>query len=568
MRPLLASLPFLLALAPWATAAAPPASMREADRLDYLFLGSDRPVLIRLHVRVGDKAYGAAWSEFMDRLFAWFDKDKDGFLSPAEVARLPIPTAVSYFALRSPLAFSQTVPFADIDANKDGKVSREEFLAYYRSNGFADFTFLSHHYQATQVKQLNDAIIERLDPKGDGKLTAAKVAGMYEKLRSLDENEDEIITPKELTNGIGVGTAPRPALLPENGLQRVQPGQTGGLVKGLLAKYDRNKDGKLSRKEIGLGEAAFSRLDADKDGFLGPAELGAYLADEPDFVLRLQLGAPTAGKGILGRMGLGTVIPVGPRLTLVNEKTIDPALGKKYRRGPDDSLVVQLGDTKMLLQIYHEPENGRPPRNGAKESYLNLYDIKAGKKGHVTRADLAEPAYPLLLSIFSQADKDADGKLTRVEIINWLDFMATASDMGLTLLSHDLGRSLFEVLDADGDGGLSVREMRTAWKRLGPLAKGGALGHDDLPRTMYLAIKWGGGMGFGSIPVAGVPTRGRPGTPVWFRKMDRNNDGDVSRKEWLGTDEDFAAIDTDGDGLISVDEALAFEAKKKKKDKE
>ena len=61
---------------------------------------------------------------------------------------------------------------------------------------------------------------------------------------------------------------------------------------------------------------------------------------------------------------------------------------------------------------------------------------------------------------------------------------------------------------------------------------------------------------------------GRPGTPVWFRKMDKNDDGDISPREWLGTDEDFAKIDADGDGLISAAEAIAFENKKRKtKDK-
>jgi hypothetical protein len=41
--------------------------------------------------------------------------------------------------------------------------------------------------------------------------------------------------------------------------------------------------------------------------------------------------------------------------------------------------------------------------------------------------------------------------------------------------------------------------------------------------------------------------------------MDRNGDGDVSRSEWLGTEEQFRMIDTDGDGLISIAEAEAYD---------
>ena len=60
--------------------------------------------------------------------------------------------------------------------------------------------------------------------------------------------------------------------------------------------------------------------------------------------------------------------------------------------------------------------------NNLRAYYLQLFTQAAGKKDHVTLADLKDPNYQILLSIYSQADKNADGKLTRVEINAWLDF--------------------------------------------------------------------------------------------------------------------------------------------------
>jgi hypothetical protein len=52
-----------------------------------------------------------------------------------------------------------------------------------------------------------------------------------------------------------------------------------------------------------------------------------------------------------------------------------------------------------------------------------------------------------------------------------------------------------------------------------------------------------------------TPVVPRDSGPEWFLRMDRNYDGDVSRREFLGSKQAFDRLDADHDGLISPDEA-------------
>ena len=49
--------------------------------------------------------------------------------------------------------------------------------------------------------------------------------------------------------------------------------------------------------------------------------------------------------------------------------------------------------------------------------------------------------------------------------------------------------------------------------------------------------------------------------PRWFRHMDRNQDGDVSWREFLGTRAEFNRLDADSDMLVSAAEADAATSK-------
>ena len=139
----------------------------------------------------------------------------------------------------------------------------------------------------------------------------------------------------------------------------------------------------------------------------------------------------------------------------------------------------------------------------------------------------------------------ATASFTEKEVIAYLEHLqklqTRAQAACVTLVVTDQSRGLFDLLDANRDGRLSVREMRGAVKLLGQLDRDGKgyLTKADVPRQLPAdaAPRPGGAGGLnGAGGLRGPVRRRRPGRcrsrtrqgPLWFRKMDRNRDGDVS----------------------------------------
>jgi len=280
------------------------------------------------------------------------------------------------------------------------------------------------------------------------------------------------------------------------------------------------------------------------------------------------------------------------------------------RRGPDVEVTVHLGDDPSV-----EPagKTGASPALAGTLKSLNgpaLLDLGASRVELRGDADSGADMYGSILRVqstvfFKQADKDAsgyvdeneakgtfmagafaamdrdgDGKVTEAEFNAYQDLLtdlhARLKKACVTVVLSDESRGLFDLLDANRDGRLSVREMRAAPALLATLDKDGkGIARADLPRTHRLTVRHGPAVG-GSDDYSAVllrlyggngasyATREPSAGPLWFRKMDKNRDGDVSRREWLGTDAQFRAIDTDGDGLLSAAEAERFDAKHRK----
>jgi Ca2+-binding EF-hand superfamily protein len=581
----------LVPLCAWTPAAEQdkvPAAMDDVQ--DFVFLGEARPVLVRLHVRLDGKPVHANWDDFMKHLFTRLDLNADGVLSKEEAERAPTVDQIvsgmpnSGFGGFGGMGGAPAQPtMRELDADNDGKVTLAELSAYYRQQGFAPFQYQFDSKQPNPFAQflggggkepsmaaVSEAIFALLDTDKDGKLTKEELAAAPDVLLRLDENDDEMIVPRELAAPV----APAPGMMAGGGMMGggglKGPGaadgndqlvlvETPGKVPAKLVQHLQKRYGpaagqpgekKLNRKDLGLDEATFAKLDTNGD-----------VQRPPDVELTIRLGAKKASEVRVDLAG-----KAGP-------------LAGKFKLLPSVALL-DLGATRVELR---GSEAERTDRLGGllRQQYVAQFK-QADKDGNGYLDEKEAQASPLFRGLFHVLDRDGDGKVTEKELIAYLDDLRDLQQRGragcVTLVLSDQSRGLFDLLDLNRDGRLSVREMRGAVKLLEQLgaAKKGHVTRQDMPHSYLMAVRKGGASR-GAVDITAALEDLYGGTydtseadypaagPLWFRKMDRNRDGDVSRKEFLGSDEQFRLIDTDGDGLISVEEAERYDVLHRKK---
>ena len=104
--------------------------------------------------------------------------------------------------------------------------------------------------------------IPTLDKNGDGKISKEEFPGNPAGFERLDADKDGFITLEEIA--------------------WINGGAGGGTAGERFKTLDKNGDGKISKEEFPGRPAGFERLDADKDGFLTPAELALGSASGQD----------------------------------------------------------------------------------------------------------------------------------------------------------------------------------------------------------------------------------------------------------------------------------------------
>lgn len=512
-----------------------------AERL-VLFTPSG-PLIVELKLMIDGKPFRAERETLVDDLLELADQNHDGRPTWDEVFADP----KRVFSRRLNLSREQMdrKQFMRMhDTNQNGIVDRDEARRFVDRSNNAGQSFTidsSSRYREANARQ--SLVRGLLDVDGDELLSATEVAAAESRLRLRDANDDAIVSLAELDDSLAGDTQAMTVMAYANSPAAMRLGPLAdwdGVAFTFSELYLRH--GELPAAAFPLTPELAGQLDADGDHSLDRDELLRLDAIEPHVVLAV-------------RFGRDGETPPG-----IDMERVSPELGTP------DAIAVRASAGAMLklggLWLRFQFIDRLPLGNQAPSADEQLANLDADKNGYLEKKELEEKS-PNLAAMFDEWDANGDGMVYAREIAALERGRRAPQATAIRIAVNDDQDALFPRLDADFDGRLTPRELRTAAARLGELDSDGdgKLAIDEIPGGMTVEIERGATMGMprlsGSVMAAAEPAT--PKGPKWFVFMDSNRDEEVSLREFPGSREKFSRLDRDNDGFISAAEAAESE---------
>jgi Ca2+-binding EF-hand superfamily protein len=536
------------------TATAEPPESKER----ILLLAPAGPLIIEFHLTIDGQPHTDALAHLVEEVLRIADTDGDGRTMWKELCAS---NRIKYgqfgnLPIEGDNGEKQIIERYDIA--RDGIVSPSELPRFLTRNAGSARSFsirgtLDHR----DVNRRAAPTWRAIDIDENGLISADERSRAAALLGARDNDDDEILLVNELN----------PLLqTPDREMMDQRPRRGPDAARLLGPHADWSTVQRALESEYAGGRALreenfshmpdlFKYLDANHDGRLAKAEF-QRLNDAPphvviaaDFGQKRESAAASKGseqvpeadnEGVVAGLRL---LEVAPELASLDHSVIEQA----------GRLTISLGST--ILTFYTNDSVAGGDFAARAKQVLDSFD--QNKDGYLEASEVPDSLQGQL-GRFEAVDVDEDAKAYVHEIEAFLAQQQAGLRAQIHARATDREDLLFTALDVDHDDRLDSRETEATPARMAALDKNadGNLTSDELNEVLLIGLVRGSLENADATFALRPVTRRAPssGTPRWFISMDANQDGVISRREFLGSPDQFARLDQNSNGLLELAE--------------
>jgi len=516
------------------------------DRIErFALLTVGGPLIVQVSLTIDGQPFRIGREKLLTEMIAAADADQDGQTIWTEALATTRFTFGRLGNLNEQLRESLSRTY---DKNKNKVVEVAEaraFLAQFHGAAFslgggpASFRVVATGAVQPAVAEQADLLM-LLDTDSSKSLDTKELAAAMARLKSRDTDDNDVLDANEVTGTPATGmyrvaTFAGPRQPPPSGALLLGPTATASALLDALKQKYKNANGRLTAGCFPQFPELFAALDTDHSSEIDAREALGLNEVSPHMVLTVDLATQKAGRGL--------------EIKSLNAEIHKAADGREKKELALPGVRISLAATI----------SAPPARNYDSTAKGLLRQFDKDGNGYLEMSEYAVPTS----GQFAMFDGNGDGKAFLDEIIAGYALQYAPQMTQVVANVVQQSNSLFQTLDANGDGRLGLREMQAAADRLAALDKDQdqIIGGNEIPEAFSVSFDLGSvGGPVAPRPVDPPTVGGRPAAnagPEWFKRMDRNGDGDVTLKEFLGSEADFTRLDTSGDGLLDPQEARA-----------
>lgn len=505
------------------------------------------PIRVDVRLWIDNAPFDQALEELVDHVLTLADTDKDGTATWEELADQPDLKSGQFGNLSFEDPRERQRLINQYDTNRNGWVDRSEVprLVSRNRNNSEAFSVRQTSYAAERSRG-DSPLRQLIDESGDGTIQKEEIFSAAKRLRLYDFDDDEIVTPMELMTTLGINMNNMTGQARDRrrffGSQAMFTLDDSTPWDEVLYAMEQNYEHGAPLKMARFPEDnLLHKIDADQNGRLSREELMSMSQIDPQMTLDVRFGQRDEGVKHLTLSQMNAAKGESP---LEDDQEVSLDLGS-------DWLVFRARDSVDTASVKPQAENLLQIYDGNQNNYLEPDEIPEGAQQNLD---------------FASADKDGNEMLFVEEIEAYLLQRNWVRRCQIRLQGIEGDDPLMRVIDPNHDRRLSARELISLEEQLAAVDANDSesIEFDEIPALLVFEF-FRGDQDQAPQPAqiyqegyaAGITNAN---APAWFTGMDFNGDGDISRREFLGTPSQFDELDIDDDGFLTSGEVAPPEA--------